>query len=231
MTSDVLVQKEQQLWLVSGSGMAADPGPDFVLTTDDLRHVILDTQSRRRSNILIPVTLAGQTIKSREEVVMERVMESCAFKSVLSGVVGSALGAALGLFSASVGPDATMTAPEKQTVKQVFLDMKGKSLSYAKNFGVLGFMFAGIECIIESVSFTSNTVCLTESAYDLRTAPGKVRLEERDTSRRSDRRADWIAGRSERRTFRSSGVCGIFICNRVLYVPMTIKWSARVFIS
>lgn len=213
--------------------MAADPGPDFVLTTEDLRHVILDTQSRRRTNILIPVTLAGQTIKSREEVVMERVMESCAFKSVLSGVVGSALGAALGLFSASVGPDATMTAPEKQTVKQVFLDMKGKSLSYAKNFGVLGFMFAGIECIIESVSLASNTVFLTEteSAYDLKTAPGKVRLEERDTSRRSDWRADWITGRSERRTFRSSGICGIFICNRVLYVPMTIKRSARVFIS
>lgn len=79
-------------------------------------------------------------------------MESCAFKSVLSGVVGSALGAALGLFTASVGPDATMTAPEKQTVKQVLLEMKGKSLSYAKNFGVLGFMFSGIECIIETVS-------------------------------------------------------------------------------
>lgn len=118
---------------------------------------------------MIPVTLAGQTIKQKEELLIERVMESCLFKATLSGVVGSALGVALGLFSASVGPEATMIDPAKQTVKEVLRDMKGKSLSYAKNFGVLGFMFSGIECVIESVSSAtlfaqnSNTVISSHS--------------------------------------------------------------------
>lgn len=105
---------------------------------------------------MIPVTLAGQTIKSREEVMIETAMESCAFKATLSGAAGFALGAALGLFSASVGPEATMMDPQQQTVKQVLREMKGKSLSYAKNFGLLGLMFAGIECFIESVSKNLN---------------------------------------------------------------------------
>ncbi|KAH7957234.1 hypothetical protein HPB52_016453 [Rhipicephalus sanguineus] len=36
------------------------------------------------------------------------------------------------------------------TVRQVFSDMKAKSVSYAKNFAIVGAMFAAIECTIES---------------------------------------------------------------------------------
>jgi len=62
--------------------------------------------------------------------------------------MGFGLGAAIGLFSASVGPE--VAAPENQTVKQVLKDMKLKTMSYAKNFAILGAMFAAIECTIES---------------------------------------------------------------------------------
>jgi import inner membrane translocase subunit TIM22 len=77
-------------------------------------------------------------------------MESCPFKTTLSAVMGGVLGAALGLFSASVGTDATLTAPENQTVKTVLKDMKGKMVSHAKSFAVLGAMFAATECTLES---------------------------------------------------------------------------------
>lgn len=103
-----------------------------------------------RETVVVPMTIGGQNMRTKEELMIERSMESCAFKATLSGVLGAALGAALGLFSASVGPEATMMDPQQQTVKQVLKEMKGKSASYAKNFGMLGFMFAGIECVIES---------------------------------------------------------------------------------
>lgn len=117
-----------------------------------LRSNLLGPNKWHSGNIIIPVTLAGQTIKTKEQIRIENAMESCAFKAALSGVAGFGLGAALGLFSASVGPEATMMDPQQQTVKQVLREMKGKSLSYAKNFGMLGLIFSAVECTIESVS-------------------------------------------------------------------------------
>ena len=120
------------------------------LSFNFLRDRLLGPNKLHSGNIMIPVTLAGQTIKTKEQVRIENAFESCAFKSALSGVAGFGLGAALGLFSASVGPEATMMDPQQQTVKQVLKEMKGKSLSYAKNFGMLGLIFSAVECTIES---------------------------------------------------------------------------------
>ena len=121
-----------------------------------LRNHLLGPNKWHSGNVMIPVTLAGQTIKTKEQIRIENAMESCAFKAALSGVAGFGLGAALGLFSASVGPEATMMDPQQQTVKQVLREMKGKSLSYAKNFAMLGLIFSAIECTIESVSFITH---------------------------------------------------------------------------
>lgn len=68
---------------------------------------------------------------------------------------GYGLGAAIGLFSSSVNP--SMGAPgvdlDKQpTAREVFREMKGTTLSYAKNFAILGAVFAAVECTVESVS-------------------------------------------------------------------------------
>lgn len=59
------------------------------------------------------------------------------------------MGAAIGLFSSSVGPP--VTSVETQTARQVFQEMKTTTLGYAKNFAVIGAIFSAVECTIESV--------------------------------------------------------------------------------
>ncbi len=62
---------------------------------------------------------------------------------------GGGLGGAFGLFMS--GLDSPVTH-EKMTTRQTLRDMGQKSKSYAKNFALVGFMFAGTECLMESVS-------------------------------------------------------------------------------
>ena len=50
---------------------------------------------------------------------------------------------------------------EKMTTRETLRDMGQKSKSYAKNFGLVGFMFSGTECLMESVS--SSTLHLIAS--------------------------------------------------------------------
>lgn len=66
--------------------------------------------------------------------------------------IGFAFGAFMGLISASMDPQVGIS-PEKQTVKMIFQDFKIKTMSYGKNFAMIGAVFAAIECNIESVSF------------------------------------------------------------------------------
>jgi len=68
------------------------------------------------------------------------------------------MGAAFGLFTAGIDPNITGT--ETPTVSLVAKEMKVRTVSYAKNFAVLGAMFAGTECLIESVSLHDVTAIL-----------------------------------------------------------------------
>jgi len=61
------------------------------------------------------------------------------------------MGAAFGLFTAGIDPNITGT--ETPTLHLVAKEMKVRTVSYAKNFAVLGAMFAGTECLIESVGW------------------------------------------------------------------------------
>lgn len=109
------------------------------------------TKYETMSNMFVPTSLGAGLLKNDQELMVETLFESCAFKAALSGVAGGALGAAIGLFTASVGPDLQTAAEfEKQTVKSILLDMKNRSLSQAKNFAILGIMFSIAECSIES---------------------------------------------------------------------------------
>nr|CAD7442948.1 unnamed protein product [Timema bartmani] len=81
---------------------------------------------------------------------VESAFESCVFKSLMSCVVGYGLGAAIGLFSASVNPSVTGPTEKVQSAREVFKEMKTTTLSYAKNFALIGAVFAGVECVIES---------------------------------------------------------------------------------
>merc|ERR1719195_2432450 len=77
---------------------------------------------------------------------MQRVIESCPFKSGMSFVVGGALGAFMGLFSSSIAPHQTVQMSTRETL----MDMKNTIVSNAKGFAFIGFVFAGTECVIES---------------------------------------------------------------------------------
>ena len=64
------------------------------------------------------------------------------------------LGIGLGVFTASIDPMSTIqttTPGATPTIKDVWREMKARSLSYAKNFAVVGLVFSTIECNIESV--------------------------------------------------------------------------------
>lgn len=71
--------------------------------------------------------------------------------------LGYGLGAALGLFTSSVNPNvADPGLGKQQTAREIFREMKGTTLSYAKNFAMIGAVFAGIECSIESARAKSD---------------------------------------------------------------------------
>lgn len=107
------------------------------------------TQQRFRENIIIPRTVGPVQIKTYEEKLVDRVIESCAFKSFMSCVLGYGLGAAIGLFQSSVNHNVA-TVEKIQSAKEIFIEMKTTTLSYAKNFAAVGCVFSGIECAIES---------------------------------------------------------------------------------
>lgn len=93
---------------------------------------------------------------------MERAMESCPLRTALAGGAGFALGGVFGLFMASMSYDTPMhlpgsttapltSLPLRQQVRLGLKDMGARSFSSAKNFGIVGTIFAGTECCIESL--------------------------------------------------------------------------------
>ncbi|KAL4224355.1 Mitochondrial import inner membrane translocase subunit Tim22 [Mactra antiquata] len=116
-----------------------------------LNHVIGEQQQKKK-NVFLP-TAYGAGARTKQEQMISRVFESCAFKATASGVVGLALGGAIGLFTVGMDPMSTYTtATPDQTpsTRAVLKEMKVRCASYGKNFGTIGFMFAGTECVLES---------------------------------------------------------------------------------
>ncbi|CAN7986774.1 unnamed protein product [Ixodes hexagonus] len=140
--------------MASNSAPGAPSSPENVreINFSELMTALIGPNKRIRDNIIFPVGLFPHKVKTRDELRVEAAFESCGFKTGLSCILGGAFGAAIGLFSASVDPNVTGGGvdPSKMTVRQVFADMKAKSTSYAKNFAIVGAMFAAIECTIES---------------------------------------------------------------------------------
>lgn len=64
---------------------------------------------------------------------------------------GYLLGGAFGLFTAGLDPAIT-DDPSKQTAREAMREMGQRGRSYAKNFAVVGAMFTGTECLLETVS-------------------------------------------------------------------------------
>eukprot|EP00003_Mantamonas_plastica_P031369 TRINITY_DN812_c0_g2_i1.p1 TRINITY_DN812_c0_g2~~TRINITY_DN812_c0_g2_i1.p1 ORF type:complete len:106 (-),score=28.46 TRINITY_DN812_c0_g2_i1:233-550(-) len=91
-----------------------------------------------------------------DDKTVQLVMESCVTKSAMSGVMGAGLGAVLGLFTSSAsGMGMDIDYNDKlttgQKVKEHFKDMGRTMKSMGKNFGMVGALYAGTECVIEKV--------------------------------------------------------------------------------
>ncbi|KAF4163091.1 hypothetical protein CNMCM6936_001228 [Aspergillus lentulus] len=90
---------------------------------------------------------------------MHAAMESCPVKTAISGTMGFALGGAFGLFMASMSYDSAFTPqgaalsdlPWREQLRRGFKDMGARSWSSAKNFGIVGALYAGTECCIEGL--------------------------------------------------------------------------------
>ncbi|NP_001297952.1 mitochondrial import inner membrane translocase subunit Tim22 [Esox lucius] len=104
---------------------------------------------------LNPTVMGGlpNPMKTDDQKMIERGMESCAFKAVLACVGGFVLGGAFGVFTAGIDtnvgfdPKDPMKTP---SAREVLKDMGQRGMSYTKNFAVIGAMFSCTECIIES---------------------------------------------------------------------------------
>ena len=88
--------------------------------------------------------------------------ESCVAKSILSGTAGYGLGLLFGLFMNSFHTPGVQEVAT-QTVKSVLKDMKANSLRSARQFGSVGFLFAGVECLIESMRARKDTITTLSS--------------------------------------------------------------------
>jgi len=102
---------------------------------------------RPYSNILVPQSAGPARLQGPEETRMQTVMESCPFRGVMSFVAGGALGGFFGLFSSSIAPHQTAV---QMNTRETLIDMKNTIASSAKNFAIIGLMFASTECVIES---------------------------------------------------------------------------------
>lgn len=107
---------------------------------------------------------------SPEQIMATAIMESCVAKAALStgaGIlfyhrsefgteikIGFVLGGVFGTFMSSIDWNVNMDEYLKMSTKQQFRhtlrDMATRSYSTAKNFAVVGGMFAGTECLLET---------------------------------------------------------------------------------
>ncbi|GFY67295.1 mitochondrial import inner membrane translocase subunit Tim22 [Trichonephila inaurata madagascariensis] len=117
------------------------------LNFDELAKIMLDPSKRISNRIILPISLAGHQMNSDMFSTLS-FNESCVVKTAFSIVGGFGMGVFMGLISASMDPNAGI-APEKQTVRLILNDFKTRTMSYGKNFAVIGAMFAIAECNIE----------------------------------------------------------------------------------
>ena len=98
---------------------------------------LIGSQIRPYPNVIVPQSNGPARVQPKEELMMMNVMESCAFKSVMSFVVGGALGGFIGLFTSSIAPQHTAV---QMNTRETLIDMRKTIFSNAKNFAVIGLM-------------------------------------------------------------------------------------------
>ena len=102
---------------------------------------LIGNRVRMFPDIIVPQSAGPARVQDKTELMMQKVTESCAFKSCMSFVIGGAMGAFLGLFSSSIAPHQTTQMTTRETLR----DMGTTIYSNAKGFAFIGFVFAGEE--------------------------------------------------------------------------------------
>lgn len=93
---------------------------------------------------------AQYSLQPKEERYVRATVESCVFKSAFSAVAGAGFGLAMGVFTASIDPMYTISPDRPPTMKEIWIEMKTRSISHAKSFALIGALFSIIECNIET---------------------------------------------------------------------------------
>ncbi|XP_063107155.1 mitochondrial import inner membrane translocase subunit Tim22 isoform X2 [Cavia porcellus] len=143
---------------------------------------------KRQPRLLEPGSLGGipSPTKSEEQKMIEKAMESCAFKAALACVGGFVLGGAFGVFTAGIDTNVGFDPKDPYrtpTAKEVLKDMGQRGMSYAKNFAIVGAMFSCTECLVESYRGKSdwkNSVisgCITGGAIGFRVVAAVTRID------------------------------------------------------
>uniref|UniRef100_A0A453NA19 Mitochondrial import inner membrane translocase subunit TIM22 n=2 Tax=Aegilops tauschii subsp. strangulata TaxID=200361 RepID=A0A453NA19_AEGTS len=85
-----------------------------------------------------------------EEIKGQEMMNNCAVRSVLSGVMGGGLGVLMGLFFGALeNPIMSEEMTARQQIVYQAKQMGRKSMSHAKTFAVMGLIFSAAECVVE----------------------------------------------------------------------------------
>ena len=100
---------------------------------------LIGSKVRMFPDIIVPQSAGPARVQDKGELMMQKVTESCVFKSCMSFVIGGALGAFMGLFSSSIAPHHT----HQMTTRETLRDMGSTIYSNAKGFAFIGFVFAG----------------------------------------------------------------------------------------
>ncbi|XP_056602112.1 mitochondrial import inner membrane translocase subunit Tim22 [Triplophysa dalaica] len=145
--------RDASVTVTSGQSESVSPAENVSLQYSLLlEHLIGD---RRPIKDLNPTVMGAMPSphKTNEQKMIERGMESCAFKSLIACVGGFVLGGAFGVFTAGIDSNVGFDPKDPlrtPTAREVLKDMGQRGMSYAKNFAIVGAMFSCSECIIES---------------------------------------------------------------------------------
>ncbi|KAK7925699.1 hypothetical protein WMY93_008009 [Mugilogobius chulae] len=126
---------------LSAASVAGGPQIQYSMV---LEHLVGE---KRQVKDLNPTVMGGLPVppKSDEQKMIERGMESCAFKSLLACVGGFVLGGAFGVFTAGIDTNVGFDPKDPlrtPTAREVLKDMGQRGMSYAKNFAIVGAMFS-----------------------------------------------------------------------------------------
>jgi import inner membrane translocase subunit TIM22 len=91
-------------------------------------------------------------------VIPTLVLEACGLKIITGAIMGSVLGAGMGIFFGALGDNSPIQvingrevpqAPLREQIRAGFKGTASKTFGWAKSFAVLTALFGGVECLIE----------------------------------------------------------------------------------